>query len=277
VAEIRTHGVRFHVQRLGSAGPPVVFLHGLIMDNLSSWYFTLANPVATFAEVLLYDLRGHGRSERPPTGYHLRQMVTDLAGILDATGHDDRPVALVGNSYGALLAIAFATTHPDRVDGLVLVDGHLSDDRWAADMQATLRLEGRERDEMIVRNFGNWLGRHSERKRSKLAETAHALVHETSLVDDLGATPPYGEEQLRALRCPVLAIYGERSDIRAHGERIAAAAPDCDLRIYPGCTHSVIWEATARLRDDVVDWLSRRRNVERAGSPDERQPAPDRN
>ena len=35
------------------------------MDNLSSFYFTLANPVAETADVVLYDLRGHGLSERP--------------------------------------------------------------------------------------------------------------------------------------------------------------------------------------------------------------------
>jgi pimeloyl-ACP methyl ester carboxylesterase len=258
MADVTAHGVRFHVQRLGTGGPPVVFLHGLVMDNLSSWYFTVANPVATFANVLLYDLRGHGRSERPESGYHLDQMVADLSGILDVTGLGERPVTLVGNSYGALLALAFAVAHPRSVEALVLVDGHLSDEHWAAQMQDTLRLEGRERDELIIRSFRDWLGRHSVRKRNRLAETARALVYGTSLVDDLGATPTCGEEQIRAIRCPVLAIYGEKSEMRSHGERIAATVPDCELRVYPGCTHSVIWEATERLRDEVVVWLRER-------------------
>ena len=82
-------------------------------------------------------------------------------------------------------------------------------------------------------------------------------MYGTSLVDDLGATPEYGPERIRAIRCPVLAIYGEDSELRPHGERIAAALEDCELLVYPGCTHSVIWEATARLRDDVVAWLRR--------------------
>jgi pimeloyl-ACP methyl ester carboxylesterase len=257
MAEVVAGGVRFHVQRLGAGPPTVVFLHGLVMDNLSSWYFTLANPVATFAEALLYDLRGHGKSERPPKGYGLEQMVEDLRGVLDATGHPE-PVTLVGNSYGALLALAFAVHHPQRVAGLVLVDGHLSDGTWAQDMVRTLRLEGAERDALIVRSFRDWLGRHSARKRNRLAETASALVHGTSLVADLERTPAYGPGEIRAIRCPVLAIYGERSDLRSHGERLAAALERSELRIYPGCTHSVIWEATARLREDVVAWLRAR-------------------
>ena len=254
MAEIQVNGIRFHLQRMGSGTRTVVFLHGLIMDNLSSWFFTVANPVATFADVLLYDLRGHGRSERPATGYHLDQMIADLEGLLDATGKRG-PVTLVGNSYGALLALAFAVAHPERVEGLVLVDGHLSDDDWAEKMVQVLRLEGAARDSVIIQNFRTWMGRHSTRKRNRLATTARELVYETSLVDDIGATPVVGPAQIRAIRCPVLAIYGEHSDILSHGRRMAGAVDHCELRVYPGCTHSVIWEATARLREEIVTWL----------------------
>ncbi|HWL88800.1 MAG TPA: alpha/beta fold hydrolase, partial [Polyangiaceae bacterium] len=71
MADVLVRGVRLHVQRMGVADPSenrgrrVVFLHGLVMDNLSSWYFTVANVVAAFADVVLYDLRGHGLSDRP--------------------------------------------------------------------------------------------------------------------------------------------------------------------------------------------------------------------
>jgi pimeloyl-ACP methyl ester carboxylesterase len=67
MAEIVARGVRLHVQLLTARDTthrlahPVVFIHGLGMDNLSSFYYTLANPVAYLgATVILYDLRGHG-------------------------------------------------------------------------------------------------------------------------------------------------------------------------------------------------------------------------
>src|SRR5260221_11256843 len=99
------HGVRLHYQRLGPDGADarVVFVHGLVMDNLASWYFSVACATAAFADVLLYDLRGHGRSERPKSGYGVDDMVLDLAGLLDATV-GQAPVHLVGNSLGALLS-----------------------------------------------------------------------------------------------------------------------------------------------------------------------------
>lgn len=254
MAEIEVDGLSFHVQRLGAGDRAVVFIHGLVMDNLSSWYFTVANPVASLAQVLLYDLRGHGRSQRPPEGYGVPRMRADLLGLLDRT-LGARPVTLVGNSYGALLALSCAIESPERIASLVLVDGHLPDAGWAAEMQRNLRLQGPERDRLIVEHFKDWLGRHSVRKRNRLAANARGLIYETSLVDDLAQTPVYDDAQIASIACPVLAVYGADSDIRADGERLARTIPGCDLRLYPGCTHSVIWEATASLRRDVLDWI----------------------
>ena len=87
MAEVTANGLRFHYQSLGAGRGDdrlVVFLHGLVMDNLSSWYFTVANPVAMRTEVLLYDLRGHGKTERPKTGYTVSDHVDDLAALLDS-------------------------------------------------------------------------------------------------------------------------------------------------------------------------------------------------
>src|SRR5882672_5226649 len=141
--EATVRGVRLHYQRLGDEHRKarIVFVHGLIVDNLASWYFSVACAAAPFADVLLYDLRGHGRSERPKSGYAVDDMVLDLGGMLDAT-LGALPVYLVGNSFGALLAVQFAKQFPERVSGLVLVDGHLGNDGFADRMVRTLSLRG---------------------------------------------------------------------------------------------------------------------------------------
>lgn len=254
MAEVRARGVTFHVQQLGDGEPAVVFLHGLVMDNLSSWYFTVANRVAKDARAVLYDLRGHGRSERPPDGYRVEDMVEDLRSLLDALGLE-RPVTLVGNSFGGLLAVSFAVTHPGRVGGVVLVDGHLSGAGWGDAMADTLSLEGEERDRKIAESFKEWLGRHSERKRNRLAESARALVEGTTLVADMRAATPLTDAQLASVRCPVLAIYGQRSDILGHGERFARLSPHVTLDVVPGCSHSVLWEHTEGLRERIHAWV----------------------
>ena len=255
--EIRANGLTFHVQRLGGGERAVVFLHGLVMDNLSSWYFSVATPAARHADVVLYDLRGHGRSERPPAGYALDDMVADLAAVLDALGMGDRRVDLAGNSYGGTLALAFAEALPERAGRVLLVDGHLVTEGWGEEMASTLRLQGEEAVEVVARNFAAWKGRHSERKRNRLALTARDLIYGTTLVDDLARERPFTPERLRRVHSPVLALYGEHSDIRRRCEPLLRALPDLDLRILPGCTHSVLWEATEELKATVVDWVRR--------------------
>ena len=253
MAEVLANGVTLHVQRLGGGdATPVVFLHGLVMDNLSSWYFTVANRVAARAPALLYDLRGHGRSERPAGGYSMADMVADLAALLDAEGADR--VQLVGNSFGGQLALAFAVTHPQRVDRIALVDAHIGGSGWGDRMVDTLSLEGEERDRVIAREFASWLGRHSERKRNRLARSAEALVHGTSLLADLRSSPTLDADALARIACPVLAIYGQESDVLDDGRALADALPACELRVLPGCSHSVLWEATDTVRDALIAW-----------------------
>jgi pimeloyl-ACP methyl ester carboxylesterase len=254
MADVVANGVRHHVQRLGRGERTVVFVHGLVMDNLSSFYFTLANPVAETSQVILYDLRGHGMSERTPTHYTVRDLVADLAALLDALAID-HPVALVGNSFGGLVSLAFAATYPERVSRLALIDAHDGTAGWAEQMSATLALRGDARDAKIADSFRAWLGRHSDRKRTRLARSAEALVDGTTLIADLRASPAMTTHALTRITCPTLAVYGECSDVRARGEELARTLPACTLHVQPGCSHSVLWEATADVRARVVEFL----------------------
>lgn len=257
MADLEVRGVQFHYQRLGTGAQRVVFLHGLIWDNLSSWYFTAGMAVAQEAEVLLYDLRGHGKSGRPATGYTLDDMIADLSSILDATGFGDRPLHLVGNSVGGLLAIAFAVAHPERVASLILVDAHIADETWAAEMLATLRSNGLERDRHIVESFREWAGRHQNPWNTRLAKSAEQLVNETSLLQDIANSRIFSEHDLACITCPVLALYGEYSDIRSKGERLASILPRCEFEILTGGSHVILLEATSGLKDRILDWLKR--------------------
>lgn len=256
MAELELRGLRHHYRLLGEGPRTVVFLHGLVMDNLSSWYFTLANPAATVARVLLYDLRGHGKSERPPSGYSVAELVADLEALLDGLGLDG-PVDLVGNSFGGLLAISAAVALPERVASVVSIDGNLLDEAWGPEITRSFALEGEERDAMILRYAHSWAGRHSERKRNRLAANARALVHDTTMVRDLASSPPLTDQQLAGIECPVLALYGAESELLDRARRLERTVPRCELELHPARTHLLLWEATEELKPRLLRWLAR--------------------
>jgi pimeloyl-ACP methyl ester carboxylesterase len=87
---------------------------------------------------------------------------------------------------------------------------------------------------------------------------AKRLVEETSLVEDFAAAPVYTDEMLGRIACPLLAYYGENSEARVFGERLAKILPRCELRIIPGGSHVILWEGAAQLRKEIPAWLKQK-------------------
>jgi pimeloyl-ACP methyl ester carboxylesterase len=277
MADVVSRGVRFYVQQLGTGDHVMAFVHGLVFDNLSSFYFTLAKPLRPHARLVLYDLRGHGRSEQPPDGYTVEDMALDLAGLLEVLGYGDRRVTVVGNSFGGLVALVFALRFPERTAGVVLIDAQVGDHSFGPRVSESLGLTGEARDRKVEEMFGHWFARHNvegepdsdalgmrqlfdrtlSRRRRPLQRVAERLVHDTTLAADLEGTPPLTDDALRGIRAPVLAFYGEGSDLRAEGERVARLLPDCRLEIFAGGAHLILFTDTDRLAAGITDWLDR--------------------
>ncbi len=116
-----SNGLRIHYQRLGE-GPDLVMVHG-ITGNLAAWHLHIVPALADRFRILTYDLRGHGYSDAPPTGYTLDAMADDLLGLLDAL-ELDRPIVL-GHSYGADIALYFAANHRARARQVVAIEAAL--------------------------------------------------------------------------------------------------------------------------------------------------------
>lgn len=258
MAEIVANGVRLHVQRLKprrgvrQLRNPAVFIHGLGMDNLSSFYYTLANPVARAGtEAIMYDLRGHGLSERPRTGYRVADSVADLEQLLDALGVQE-PIHLVGNSFGGTVALGFAVAHAERVASMVLIEAHFTVAGWADQMRATLHRIG---SELATGNKHIWLEQYG-RKLGRMAELADDLINGTTFLADLITVDPIDPNALQALTCPVRAIYGERSDVIGYAHQLRASIPSCAMTVLPGLGHSILMDASATLREIVLKWFA---------------------
>jgi pimeloyl-ACP methyl ester carboxylesterase len=249
MAEILANGVRLHVECVTPHGgsspdaPVVVALHGLIVDNLSSFYLRLANNLARDgADVICYDQRGHGRSELTPSGYTIANSIADLIGVLDALELDG-PVHLVGNSYGATIALSCGLAYPDRVASLVLIEH-------------PFRIEGfGEFATQTLSDMQQWLDRNPGRVAARQMRTAKTLMNETTLDADLLATAPFPPERLRDLSMPVMAVYGSHSELVELGQEFVRCIPRCTLVVLEHHTHFVLHEATEYMRKLVGWWL----------------------
>ncbi|MFI8531593.1 SDR family oxidoreductase [Streptomyces aquilus] len=107
---VRTGGVELCVAELGEAGQPtVVLVHGY-PDSKEVWAQVAARLADRF-HVVLYDVRGHGRSTAPRPlrgGFTLEKLTDDFLAVVDAVS-PDRPVHLVGHDWGSVQAWEFAT------------------------------------------------------------------------------------------------------------------------------------------------------------------------
>ncbi|WP_256362778.1 SDR family oxidoreductase [Streptomyces sp. TRM70350] len=115
---VRTGGVELCVTELGDAEQPtVVLVHGY-PDSKEVWS-EVADRLAARFHVVLYDVRGHGRSTAPQPlrgGFTLEKLTDDFLAVVDAVS-PDRPVHLVGHDWGSVQAWEFVTVR--RTEGRI--------------------------------------------------------------------------------------------------------------------------------------------------------------
>ena len=99
-------------------GPRIALIHSLAMDQ-GFWQPVVARLKET-AQLLTYDCRGHGASDKPPGPYSIDLFADDLSDLLDAAGWKQTIVA--GASMGGSVALGFAAKYPARLAGLGLFD-----------------------------------------------------------------------------------------------------------------------------------------------------------
>lgn len=123
--DVTANGLRFFVVDEGEKGAaPVVLLHGF-PDTSYVWRHQIPALVGAGYRAIAPDLRGRGKSERPPRveDYALSTIVADVAGIMDVLGVERAHI--VGHDWGAAVAWLFASLLPRRVDRLVVLSvGH---------------------------------------------------------------------------------------------------------------------------------------------------------
>jgi pimeloyl-ACP methyl ester carboxylesterase len=236
--------------------PTIVCVHGMLVDSLASYYFTMAKPLRDAGyRVLMYDLRGHGHSERPTSGYTVDAFVDDLAALLDVLEIAE-PVYLIGNSFGGTIVYGFAERHPGRVAGFSTIESEPATAEWAEKMIANLHRAvtglGRvDATAWIIARHGTNLARRARR--------AKKMLDATTFQRDIPASRVLEPEQLSEITCPVLAIYGAECDLAVQAPTLEKHMPRYSSVVLPGLDHSVLVDAPSTVLDLLIGWLAEHR------------------
>jgi pimeloyl-ACP methyl ester carboxylesterase len=262
-----TGPVRLHYYSRGE-GEVLVFIHGL-GANMAFWLLNIAAGLAQNYRVITYDLRGHGRSDAPPSGYRLPEMVDDLNALLD---YLDVPSAhVVGHSHGARVGLSQAIVRPERVRTLTVADTQI------ASLQPRLRLRDwphwpewrrqlREQGVHALPDDGEYItfrllarfnqfgsaivqgdmaqGAAGVRPSLRTRDMGRRgglrwaqLMESTSAAQEFDDENPLTQQSLASINVPTLGVFGEYSHCIPTGQALPRVIPNYRMVVIPGVGH----------------------------------------
>ncbi|MFC2523855.1 MAG: alpha/beta fold hydrolase [Lautropia mirabilis] len=245
----------------GDHRPRVVLLHGMFGD-VDVWSATALNLARGGQEVLAFDLPGHGQSEAEVA--NADEAVQALLAALQA--HDgqmgmERPVLLVGHSFGGLVASMLAARMADAASpalaGLVLLSPSGLGEEVNRDFLLSV-IEAAD-DGALARALEALTVKHYRSSaayvRAMRARLQAAQAQLYRLVDDVvditGRQSRSIVETLASLSVPVTLVHG-REDAVIPWQHALNAPPATALHLLPGIGHMPHWEAAALTTNIII-------------------------
>jgi len=264
------------------SGPPVVFTHawGLRSDQ---WNYQSPAFAAAGLRCVLYDRRGHGRSDRPATGYDIDTLADDLAAVIDHFGLHQ--ATLVAHSLGSKEAIRYLTRHgdariarlaliapttpllrrtADNPDGLdpALIDANYAAvaanvPKWCADFEAA----------------GPYFGT-SPGASPGLVDWTIRMIVDTPLPVLLQTIKVNADVDMRAelqkIQVPALIVHGDQdasAPIELTGRKTAELIGGASLTVYPGAGHGLYASDHDALNADLLAFINGHRPAAERRAP----------
>jgi non-heme chloroperoxidase len=255
-------------------GRPVVFAHAWALSG-DMWHQQIPDLVEAGLRCVVFDRRGHGRSDRPGRGYDLDTLAADLAELVD---HLDLTEAiLVGHSMGASEVVRYVTNGgAERVGGLVLsaptlpgllrtednpdgIDKAVFEEAWR-DMREDIGawMDRFTNDQFNAEYFGA-----AKPMSEDLGAWTRRQILQTPLVAALESQRSVVEAdfraELRRLALPTLVIHGDAdtsAPLELTGRPTAALILSSRLVVIEGVGHGLYASAAARFNAEILDFIS---------------------
>jgi pimeloyl-ACP methyl ester carboxylesterase len=249
-------GHRMHYEAAGPAsGPVVVLVHGL-GGRAEDWRNLAPYFVSAGFRVYMPDLLGYGRSEKPADfSYSVRDEADVLMGFFDALGL--KQVNLGGWSMGGWIVQIVASTHPERVRRLMLIDaaGIYKEPDWNTDLfmsktpaqLAQLEALLMPHPPRIPGFVAQDILRVTARRSWVIKRALDTMLTGKDVTDDL----------LPKLQMPVLILWGKEDRITPLelGQKMHQLIPQSELDVFNGCGHLAPQQCTSDMGPMVVAFV----------------------
>lgn len=265
--KVKVNGIQLYYELHGQ-GEPLVLIVGLGGSALG-WGMQIPTFSREF-QVVAFDNRGSGRSDKPAARYTIRMFADDTAGLMDALGITSAHV--YGQSMGGFIAQELALNYPQRVRTLVLGStscggrhavaaspGHLI---LMASLSTLSPEEAAEKNlpllystEFIVRKREELIARSLTEAELRPPLDAYARQVQAALRHNT-------YDRLPQIRCPTLIISGSDDKVvpAKNSSILAECIPNAELVVLPKAGHGYLVEFAEESNAIVFDFLRRHRS-----------------
>ncbi len=259
--KISANGISLAVQRSGS-GYPLILIHGLA-SSMSLWA-GLDQSQFPAVEIISYDLRGHGASERPTGAHTLAKHVADLKGLLAALGI--QRAVFAGLSLGGMIAMELAASTPTMVAALALVDTTASFPQETRNLffelasSASFNGMAAIADKLLQLSFTQQFMDANPKmtttiRKGMLASDAASIAAACRMVAKIDL-----QTRLSAIHCPTVVMVGAQDQLTppSLSEALAAGISDATLHVIADSGHAAPVEQPAAVTTILANLLKTR-------------------
>jgi N-formylmaleamate deformylase len=231
-----------HYTRTGAGKTALVLLHGLTANG--PCWTAVAYELEGEYEVIMPDLRGHGKSSAPDHGYRYEDHAKDVVGLINALGIS--PAILIGHSMGGLVAALVASRYPALVRGLILADPTFISSQRQREVRDSDVADQHRRVlnsplDKVVRDLRTW---YPQRSLSTVELIARARL-ETSMSAFDVLTPPYPEyrQLVGSIDVPCLLVIGDAGVVSAElASELQLANPKLQVAQIKDAGHGIFYD-----------------------------------
>ncbi|MFZ5881317.1 MAG: alpha/beta hydrolase [Chloroflexota bacterium] len=263
--KVKSNGIELYYEIHG-AGKALVLISGL---GYPLWQWHKMVPfLAEHFQVITFDNRGVGQSDKPAGPYTAQMLAADTAGLLDSLGIEK--AVIMGHSMGGFVAQAMALDFPHKVEKLILCSTNFGGPRHVPVTAEAMKVLSdvtsdavtRFKNGLVVSTAPGWSEKNPEMIETwlqwRIANPIEPASYQAQMMIGLGLMPEAAafESKLSRVEVPTLILFGEHDKVvpPANASLLAEKIAGSQVKIFPDAGHFFPMEIAEAASRAVIEF-----------------------